>query len=148
MNRTVFLILYAFGIVAIWLAGNPWSRVNFLLLKPAEAAHAFTLSLWVALLVPVVLVGVAALRGPKIGRPRLYLLPLLAFGLSALAFVYGWLSRAIAGGDPPASGFLPMPIAITLGLVAGFAPLLVHIACFFAGATASSVKPVVGSNDG
>ena len=148
VNRTVFLILYAVGIVAIWLSGNPWSRVNFLLLKPTEAAHAFPLSLWVALLVPLLLVGVAAIRGPKIGRPKLYLLPMLAFGLSALAFVYGWLSRAIAGGDPSASGFLPMPIAIVLGLVAGFAPLLVHIACFFAGAAAGGAKPAVGSHNG
>ena len=118
----------------MWIAGNPWSRVNALLLRQVNDAPSLTASFWVALLVPFVLIGVAAARGSTIARPRLFLFPLIALCVSAMSFIYGWLARAIAGGEPLASGFLPMSVALVLGLVTAFGPFVIHIACCVIGA--------------
>lgn len=135
MNRTTFLSVYFLGIVAIFVFGNPWSRVNTLLLQSDKAGQAITGTFWIAMAVPIALIGVAAARGTLISRPRLYLMPLIAFFLSAAAFIYGWLSRFIAGGEPPPSGFLPMSVAVPIGLVAAFGPFIFHVACCVIGAT-------------
>lgn len=148
MNRITFLTLYVLGILAMLVAGNPWSRVNHLLLQPSKASLALTASFWVALLVPIVLIVVAAIRGPSIGKPRLFLWPLAAFLVSTLAFVYGWLSRAMAGGEPSASGVLPMSIAISLGFVVAFAPLLIHVACCVIGSNQKTTKTIPASRAG
>ena len=121
MNRSSFTSVYVLGIVALWFAGNPWSRVNTLFLSTSGGAVVASPTFWLALLVPLALIAVAALRGVRISRPKLYLFPLAALAMSALAFVYGWASRAIAGGDPPLSGFLPMPFAVAIGLATGSA---------------------------
>lgn len=140
MNRSSFIFVYGLGILLVWFAGNPWSRVNALFLGSSGGAVLASLTFWLAFLVPVVLIGVAGLRGATISRPKLFLFPLGAMALSALAFAYGWLSRTIAGGDPPASGFLPMPFAMVIGLVTAFAPLVLHIVCCAIGASSKPSK--------
>ena len=141
MNRTLFLMLYVAGVLAVWLGGNPWSRLNFVLLNPASPNAALTGGFFVSLLAPLALVVVAALRGPSVNRPRLFLLPLLAILVSALAFIYGWLSRTLSGGQPSASGFLPMSVAIGIGLAAGFAPLIIHVVCCVLGVSGPEGRP-------
>ena len=135
MNRTLFLTLYISGILSVWLSGNPWSRVNFVIANPANPQAALTVGFFISLLVPLALTLVAALRGRSIGKPRLFFLPLLAILFSALAFLYGWLSRALNDGEPSASGFLPISVAIGIGMLAGVAPLILHVVCCVLGAS-------------
>lgn len=140
MNRTVFQVTYIVGTAVVMFTGYPWSQLNFLLLQPTQAGAALDWAFWLALLVPLVLIGVASARGASIGRPRLFIFPLAALCLSATAFGYGWLSRALAGGEPSASGFLPMQVAVSLGLVSAFAPFFIHVACFVVGSARSVAK--------
>ena len=141
MNRTTFLVAYILGTIAVMVTGYPWSQLNVLLLQPSKAGVALDGAFWIALLVPLLLIVVAVVRGNTIARPRLFVLPLLAFCLSGTAFGYGWLSRALASGELSASGFLPMPVAMSLGLVSAFAPLVLHIVCCVAGAAAPKSQP-------
>lgn len=75
LNRRAFLLPYATGIVVMLFAGNPWSRVSFLLLDPSKPGAALTASFALAMLVPIALVPLAALRGRSIDKPRLHLFP-------------------------------------------------------------------------
>src|SRR5438132_12800258 len=107
MSRTTFLAAYAFGIGAFWFVGSPWLLLNALLMGASQSRIIFlSASFWLTLLVPAALVVVAAVRGRATGRPWLVLLPVCAFGLSAMGFIYGWLSRTISGEE---ASLLPMP---------------------------------------
>ena len=141
MNRNSFLVVYSLGTLAVMFTGYPWSQINHILLNPTTATTALDAAFWIALIAPFALIIVARARGAAIARPQLFIFPLFALVISASAFLYGWLSRAIAGGEPSSSGFLPMSVAMSLGLVSAFAPLLIHVACCVVGAAGSSVKP-------
>lgn len=132
MNRTTFIAAYAFGAGVVWFAGSPWLSVNAMVLGAPASAVPLSAGFWVALLVPAALVVIAAVRGKAAARPRLFLFPLCAFGVSALAFIYGWLSRAVTGEE---ASILPMPFAVAIGITSLFAPPVIHFACCLTGAT-------------
>jgi hypothetical protein len=141
MGRIIFLVIYFVGIVAVVITGYPWSQITSVMLRPSSAGTALDGAFWIALLVPFALIAIAIYRGDVIGRPKLFVLPLLAFGFSATAFFYGWLARAMAGGEPSAYGFLPMHMAVALGLFSGFSPPILHIACCVLGAIPAASNP-------
>lgn len=146
MSRATFVTLYTLGIIAALYSGNPWSRVNYVLDNPSNPGAALTFDFFVSLLMPLALIVIAAIRGRVVGRPRLVLLPLLAFLVSALGFLYGWISRALAGGQPSVSGFLPMPVAIGIGVVSAFVPIVLQVLCCVQGASESQVQAAKARN--
>jgi hypothetical protein len=124
--------VYAFGTGVIWFAGSPWLLVNVLLMGTSQSrVILLSASFWLAIFVPTALIVVAAIRGKATGRSWLFLLPVCAFGLSAMAFIYGWLSRTISGEE---ASLLPMPLAVAIGVASLFVPLVLHIACCMIGA--------------
>ena len=131
MNRLSFIALYASGIGAVGFAGSPWLALNAVLMGAPKSLVLMSTSFWLALFSPVALVIVAALRGKAIARPRLFLLPVCAFGLSALAFAYGWLSRAVTGEE---ASILPMLYVVAMGVTSFFGPLVIHVVCCTIGA--------------
>jgi len=137
MNRITFIAVYGLGIAVTWLAGSPWPLMNAVLMGASQSRALPGASFWLALIVPAALIVVAAVRGKAAGRPRLFLFPVLAFGLSAMAFVYGWLSRTVSGEE---ASLLPMPFAVAIGVTSLFAPLVVHIVCCTIGATEGPSK--------
>ena len=126
MNRITFVVLYSLGVGVIWFAGSPWLLVNAMLMGASKSQVILGAGFWLALLAPVALIIVAAARGKVAARPRLVLFPVCAFGLSALAFVYGWLSRIVSGEE---ASLLPMPLAVAIGVTSFFGPLIIHMVC-------------------
>jgi hypothetical protein len=131
MNRVTFVAVYAIGVGAIWFAGSPWPLVNAMLMGSSHSRVILGAGFWMALLVPVVLMIVAAVRGRAAGRPWLFLFPVCAFGVSALAFAYGWLSRTVSGEE---ASLLPMPLAVAIGVASLFVPFVIHLVCCAIGA--------------
>ena len=137
MKRTTFIAAYAFGVGVVWLAGSPWLSVNAMLRGASVSVVGLDVGFWAALFAPAVLVIVAAARGKAVERPRLFLFPLFAFGVSALAFLYGWLSRAVTGEE---ASILPMPFVVAIGVISLFGSLVIHIVCCVVGATPRALK--------
>lgn len=138
MNRVTFVAVYALGVGLVWLAGSPWLLVNAMIMG-APKWHAMTsLNFWLGLLVPLALIVVAAMRGRAAARPRLVLFPVFAFGLSTLAFAYGWLSRIVSGEE---ASLLPMQLAVAIGVTSFFGPLVIHVICCAIGVTDGPSKP-------
>lgn len=133
LNRASFLLYYGVGLLALWVSGSPWSRVNGLFFGNNNFWQIFGLGFLVSLFMPLALVAIAAARGRAMGDPGLFRLPVLALLVSSIPFFFGLLSRSSGGGKSASAG-LPMSIALTLGLLFAFFPYILHIVCCIRGA--------------
>jgi hypothetical protein len=137
VRRTTFIAAYALGVGVVWFVGSPWLSVNAMLLGASASVVGLDVGFWTALVAPVGLIVVAAVRGKAAAQPRLFLFPLCAFGVSALAFIYGWLSRAVTGEE---ASILPMQFVVAIGVTSLFGPLVIHVVCCIIGAAPRTLK--------
>lgn len=145
MNRVSFFLIYAAGIIVIWVGGNPRLRASFLL-HPTHLGDALSIGFVVSLLASVVLIRIAAMRGRSIARPRLFWLPLIAllfFPLvdlcySAAQLLNGWFIGTMSWRLPPTPALLRRAIAIFLGMLPVYSPFLFHLACCAIGTSAKA----------
>ena len=128
MRRIPFLLAYLTGVVFLQFA-SPWAALN-IAVRTAEGLQPMGFA---ALVVPMALILMAALRGQAIGSPQLFTWPAMALLVSGLPFFLGW-GLVATGHGVPAPGTLADDVLIFTGLAGTLVPLLLHAACCLRGA--------------
>lgn len=128
MRRTPFLLAYVPGVAFLQFA-SPWAALNI----AARTGEGLQPVAFATLVVPMVLILLAAARGQAIGVPQLFTWPAMALLVSGLPFFLGW-GLAAAGRGVPAPGSLADTVLAFAVLVGTLVPLLLHAACCVRGA--------------
>jgi hypothetical protein len=144
VNRAFFFLIYVAGIIAIWVGGNPWWRIKFLLHDFSQPGNTFSIGFVISLFASVALIKLAVIRGRSIGRPRLFLLPLLAilfvplFDLlfSSIQLLNNWL-LGITAWRLHSPDLLRRPFTLILGYLPVYAYFIPHLTCCAIGTLAS-----------
>jgi hypothetical protein len=134
VNRNTFLISYIIIALLAGNLGNPWSATILVMNFAARGiATIASLPVLASLILPFVLSYIAGVRGNKIGRPKLFWLPLSAFALSLLPWAIPLLSRSASSSSHAHEGLVSMYLSILLSVIAVQGPLVLHVICLTLG---------------
>ena len=134
MRRNAFLFTYA-ACLLFAQGARPWATLAAAAVAPASVGAADIVSL----LLPLVLIVLALLRGEAMGEPNLYFWPTASLLVSGVPYFIAWTLLASGHHAPAAITFGPMAL---LSVASVLVPLLLHAMCCLRGAVADKPQPV------